>query len=205
MNAPASKLTLSQRKRMDILNAARQELLETGFRDTSMDRIAERAQVSKRTVYNHFPSKETLFAAIIGEFIRDMQQAITVEYDSGLPLDQQLREIAMREVEQVTSEDYIAVFRVFLAELSNFPDMFKEVLAANASGHNPVEDWMQGACDDNRLAIANVPLAANQFVSMLKGALFWPLMAGYGEPASAEQCKAVIDGAVAMFLDHYQT
>ena len=204
MNAPAKKLTLTQRKRIDILNAAREEFMETGFKDTSMDRVAERAQVSKRTVYNHFPSKEKLFAAIIGEFIREMQQAITVEYDSALSLDQQLREIATREVKQVTAENYVAVFRVFLAEVGNFPELFSEALAANSSGHNPVEEWMRAACEDGRLAMTNIPLAANQFVSMLKGALFWPLVAGYSEPASAAERKAVIDGAVAMFLNHYQ-
>lgn len=30
-----------------------------------MDRIAARAKVSKRTVYNHFPSKEELFAEML--------------------------------------------------------------------------------------------------------------------------------------------
>ena len=73
MTSAEPKLTLSQRKRVDILEAARNEFLETGFRDTSMDRVAERAQVSKRTVYNHFPSKEVLFGAVIDRFIGEIQ------------------------------------------------------------------------------------------------------------------------------------
>ena len=91
----APRLTLTQRKRQDILAAARAEFLDNGFRDTSMDRVAERAQVSKRTVYNHFPSKEALFSAIAGQFVAEMQQAVYLEYDPQRPLDEQLREIAL--------------------------------------------------------------------------------------------------------------
>jgi TetR/AcrR family transcriptional regulator of autoinduction and epiphytic fitness len=197
------KLTLSQRKRLDILAAARGEFLETNFRDTSMDRIAERAQVSKRTVYNHFPSKEMLFSAIAGQFIAEMQQAVTLDYDPQRPVEKQLRELATREAEQVTAEDYVAIFRLFLAEIDNLKSIYDGVMAQTGGGHDPVEVWMQAAIDDGALSIANAKLATNQFISLLKGALFWPLVAGYGEPRSQAEISAVIDGAVGMFMDHY--
>ena len=56
---------LTDRKRAAIVDAAIEEFLASGYDATSMDRIAARADVSKRTVYNHFPGKETLFAAIL--------------------------------------------------------------------------------------------------------------------------------------------
>ena len=52
-------------KRETIISAAIQIFIEEGFDNASMDRIAERANASKRTVYNHFPSKEELFHAAI--------------------------------------------------------------------------------------------------------------------------------------------
>ncbi len=203
MTAARPKLTLTQRKRLDILAAARAEFLEAGFRDTSMDRVAERAQVSKRTVYNHFPSKEDLFRAITQQFIDDMRQAIRVAYDPARPLADQLRQIAEREVAQVTAPDYVAVFRVFLAEVGNCREMFREILAETGSGHDPIETWIQAAVDDDRLRVESVALAANQFTSLLKGALFWPLVAGYRQPASKQEQEAVIGGAVDMFLGCY--
>ena len=48
------------------MQAAIDEFRGNGFEATSMDRIAATAGVSKRTVYNHFPSKEALFAEILG-------------------------------------------------------------------------------------------------------------------------------------------
>ena len=55
---------LTELKREDIIQAAVSEFIANGFSATSMDRIAATAQVSKRTVYNHFENKEALFQVI---------------------------------------------------------------------------------------------------------------------------------------------
>ena len=54
---------LTERKRAAIVEAAIDEFRASGYEATSMDRIAARAEVSKRTVYNHFPSKPRAPAA----------------------------------------------------------------------------------------------------------------------------------------------
>ncbi len=203
MNSETGKTTLTQRKRAAVLTAAREEFLESGFSSTSMDRVAERAQVSKRTVYNHFPSKEALFKAITGEFIEAMRQAISVRYDPEQTLEAQLTDIAEREVAQVTRPDYIAMFRVFLAEASQFEAVFNEILEESGSGHDPIETWIEAAVADGRLAVDSVAMAAGQFTALIKGALFWPRIAGYGEPLTRAEQQVFIDGAVAMFLSHY--
>ena len=48
----------TSKKRLAILDGAIRVFIENGYETSSMDRIAEAAGVSKRTVYNHFPSKE---------------------------------------------------------------------------------------------------------------------------------------------------
>lgn len=203
MNSETAKTTLTQRKRAAVLAAAREEFLESGFSNTSMDRVAERAQVSKRTVYNHFPSKEALFKAITADSIEAMRQAISVHYDPEQTLKAQLTDIAEREVAQVTRPDYIAIFRVFLAEAGQFKAMFDEILEQSGSGHDPIETWVAAAVADQQLAIDNVAMAAGQFTALIKGALFWPLVAGYGEPLTRTEQQVIIDGAVSMFLSHY--
>jgi len=201
-----TRLTLTQRKRLDILDAARAEFLDSGFRETSMDRVSERAGVSKRTVYNHLPSKDELFAAVARQFIDELTAAIRIEYDPDQALDSQLREIGQREVKQVTSEDYVAMFRLFITEAANFPGMFDDIVAEHQGGHDPVMEWIGAAAADGRLDIpsAAIPLACNQFTSLIKGALFWPLVSGYGGKPSKAECDAVIDGAVNLFLSFYQ-
>ena len=49
------------KKREAILEGAQDVFINMGFEAASMDKVAEQAGVSKRTVYNHFGSKEKLY------------------------------------------------------------------------------------------------------------------------------------------------
>jgi AcrR family transcriptional regulator len=48
-----------------ILDAARRLFLERGLEGTSVDEIASLARAGKPTIYARFPSKETLFTAVV--------------------------------------------------------------------------------------------------------------------------------------------
>ncbi|HSY54904.1 MAG TPA: helix-turn-helix domain-containing protein, partial [Bradyrhizobium sp.] len=51
--------------RQRIINAAYESFWRSGFRRTSMDGIAARAGLTKRTVYSYFRSKDDLLAAVL--------------------------------------------------------------------------------------------------------------------------------------------
>ena len=51
-------------RRDSMLDAARQLFVETGYSKTTMDAIADGAEVGVATVYNYFGNKETLFAEL---------------------------------------------------------------------------------------------------------------------------------------------
>jgi len=53
--------------RTRILDAALALFLEQGYAATSVDEIAERADVARRTLFNHFVRKQDLLAAWVGE------------------------------------------------------------------------------------------------------------------------------------------
>lgn len=54
---------VKEREQM-LLGLARQMLVEEGFAGLNMDRLAERAEYSKGTIYQHFSAKEDLVAAL---------------------------------------------------------------------------------------------------------------------------------------------
>ena len=54
----------TEKKRKDIIDAAIDEFEEQGFLGAKTTSIAKKANVSSRTLYNHFESKEALFEAI---------------------------------------------------------------------------------------------------------------------------------------------
>lgn len=50
-----------------IINAARDILLSKGYNDTTMEKIAEKAEIGVGTVYNYFKSKAEIFVLIMSE------------------------------------------------------------------------------------------------------------------------------------------
>ena len=54
-------------KRKRILDAAKILFLECGYHGCRMNKIAQKADTTKLTVYNHFQDKESLFTAAIAE------------------------------------------------------------------------------------------------------------------------------------------
>ncbi|MBN1850960.1 MAG: TetR/AcrR family transcriptional regulator [Deltaproteobacteria bacterium] len=56
-------------RKQAILDAAREVFFEKGFQATTMDQIAEAAELSKGSLYIHFPTKEELYVSILIEGI----------------------------------------------------------------------------------------------------------------------------------------
>ncbi|MCD6451919.1 MAG: TetR/AcrR family transcriptional regulator [Acidobacteria bacterium] len=61
-------------RRREILRAAREVFAESGFEDTTMDKIAERAGISKGTLYLYFKSKGDLLIQAIAEIINTVYE-----------------------------------------------------------------------------------------------------------------------------------
>ena len=59
----------SERSRRAVLDAALHLFAHQGYRATTVREIADRARVSTGNVYHHFPDKETIFRALIDEYM----------------------------------------------------------------------------------------------------------------------------------------
>ncbi|GAA2908926.1 TetR/AcrR family transcriptional regulator [Streptosporangium fragile] len=58
-----------ERTRAAVLAAAREEFAERGYLDAKVDRIAERAELTRGAVYSNFPSKRALYLAVLVDSI----------------------------------------------------------------------------------------------------------------------------------------
>jgi AcrR family transcriptional regulator len=67
--SPARRRLSSQARRAKLLEAALHEFSGRGYYLTQMEHVATRAGVSKALVYQHFPSKEELFAAVTEQVV----------------------------------------------------------------------------------------------------------------------------------------
>ena len=77
----------ADQKRQAIVLAAKGLFLDQGYVVTSMDTIAQAAEVTKQTVYRYYPSKEALFAEVM-QHIRQSDSA-PYQFSSG-PLEDEL-------------------------------------------------------------------------------------------------------------------
>ena len=66
-----------QRHRSDIILAAEELFEEEGYYETTMDKIADRADFSKGSLYNYFESKEVLFFEMLNEKIEIFKKGLT--------------------------------------------------------------------------------------------------------------------------------
>src|SRR5262245_28078149 len=58
------QLSEAERRRR-LLDAAERVFLDAGYGDATMDDVARKARMSKKTLYRLFPTKEQLFAAVM--------------------------------------------------------------------------------------------------------------------------------------------
>lgn len=81
----------ARQTRQLLLSAAADELVANGVQDTTIAAIAERAQVSQRTVYRHFPDWQTLLDALT-EWV-DSELAARMEFTLPASADVSLDEL----------------------------------------------------------------------------------------------------------------
>lgn len=67
----------AERKKLALIEAALAEFASCGFNGASLRIIAEKAQVSTRTLFNHYPDKTALFAACVEHSSRQIKHVIT--------------------------------------------------------------------------------------------------------------------------------
>ncbi|MEQ7417964.1 TetR/AcrR family transcriptional regulator [Xanthomonas campestris pv. campestris] len=202
-STPAAPQRLTDRKRHAILEAAIAEFRQQGFEATSMDRIAATAGVSKRTVYNHFPSKDTLFGEILRGLWQRSAEAVSLAYQPGQPLRPQLLELLQQKLRLLEDPAFIDLSRVAIAEGIHSPARARELLAQLGSKEEGTTTWVRAALADGRLVPVDPAFAAQQLQALVKGFAFWPQLA-LGQPAlSSEEQAQVAASAVDMFLGVY--
>ena len=108
----------------EILEAALQVFAEKGFAAARMDEIAQRARVSKGTIYLYFESKEAVFRALIqATLVKRVADLVALVRDHKGPIAPLLRELLMRLGHFLSTSDLVMLPKMVIAEAGNFPDL----------------------------------------------------------------------------------
>ncbi|HEX6016592.1 MAG TPA: TetR/AcrR family transcriptional regulator [Burkholderiaceae bacterium] len=107
-----------------LLDAALELFVEKGFAATRAEEVAQRAGVSKGTLYLYYASKEELLKAVIREHLstRIAAGAALAERHSG-SVAELLRDVLSRWWLEVFDSPTSGVFKLIVTEVRNFPDL----------------------------------------------------------------------------------
>lgn len=182
-------------KRQELVDAAIKLFAEHGFHDTGIDWIAKEANVSKKTMYHHFRSKEELILA-------------SLKHQDGL-----FRNAFMKAVNETSNQPYKQLLGIFDVATDWFSDkQFYGCMFINAIGeYADREHAISQTCQSfkaqmtafiEEIAIkAKVPNSkalAETLALLLEGAIVTAQVAGKPDSASTAKnaAKVLVDNAL---------
>ncbi|HEU5050076.1 MAG TPA: TetR/AcrR family transcriptional regulator [Gemmatimonadales bacterium] len=166
------------RTRAAAVAAARTLFLEKGYAGTTMVEIAAAAGLTKRTLYNNYADKETLFTGIVADvgayadaFARGIRDELGADL-SAASLRPTLDDLGRRLALGIVRAEVVAIRRLLIGEARTFPALARgyferapgQVIAALAAGFRRLD----------RAGLLRVPdarRAAGQFAYLVAGEL----------------------------------
>ena len=176
----------------ELLDAALDLFLEHGFELTTIEMIAARINMTKRTVYARYPDKASLFRSAVQRAIE--RQIVPPDVLEGLDqgdLTETLASIARLRIGQVMTPNGLRLQRIINTESYRFPEIFTANFEQSAK---PVIDFVAGLLDRaiaaEQLAPTDSGLAASAFMSMVISGQVRAIVSGR-LPTEAEMNKKI--------------
>jgi TetR/AcrR family transcriptional regulator, regulator of autoinduction and epiphytic fitness len=192
--------SVADQKRQAILDAAVQNFLATGYERTTLEMVAKDAGVSTATVYKHFSTKRALFGGIM-ERIWETKVDLSDSVEQGTDSTEILTVIGQEYAQLLRVE---ALFRVIIAEAPRFPELGEELYYRGKEPYlKRLHAYLQKESELKRFQIADIPLAARQFLGMINDVIFWPRFLIMDLKISDSDIENVITNAVETFLARY--
>ncbi|HXJ01672.1 MAG TPA: TetR/AcrR family transcriptional regulator [Micropepsaceae bacterium] len=189
-------------RRQLLLDAAESMFLELGYGTASMDDIARRAGMSKKTLYRLFETKESLFAAVIAarRAVLDTMIAGTACADGDTP-DEVLRSFLGKVARFVLAPRQAALYRLVIAESLRTPELAHAFYDEGPCKVRAVlEQWLTRQHQSGVLHVADAQRDAGMVCSMVIAELQMRLLVGELRAPDDAQIEATVNRAVDLFL-----
>ncbi len=85
-------------RRQEILQAARSVFARKGFREATLDDVAELAEFGKGTLYNYFPNKEALFISVVEDTFATLKEIAVRAFSGDEPFSDQVLAFLRQEL-----------------------------------------------------------------------------------------------------------
>jgi TetR/AcrR family transcriptional regulator, mexJK operon transcriptional repressor len=189
------------RLRERILSAATDLFLAEGYGSTSIEAVAARTGVSKRTFYDRFDDKAMLFAAVVHRIIEQVRPPPDVPLILGATLPEMLRHVAGLILHAALTPQAIALHRLIHAESLRFPELVRAVASSGGTGQAIalVSALLARELPNSSLSDENRAFAAQEFINMVVS-LPQRRALGFGTPMTPAELESWTDKVVRLFL-----
>jgi TetR/AcrR family transcriptional regulator of autoinduction and epiphytic fitness len=188
--------------RVAILDAAAGLFLELGYDRTPLARVAERAGVSKATLFKQFPTKAELFEATVlaagAAPDSELADPPTGDLHAGLVV------LGLAYAELLSRPGMADLIRTLIAEAPRFPDLRERTFDF---GTLPVltalRRYLRAETDAGGATVDDPDVAAPQFLGMIATVVFWPRLVHGNWSLSEEETVRVVDEAARTIVARY--
>ncbi|TXY08349.1 TetR/AcrR family transcriptional regulator [Vibrio mimicus] len=195
-------MKLSEQKRLDLIEAAKEEFTQFGFHAANMDRVCERAGTSKRTLYRHFVSKELLFIEVINELVAQPHDFV-FEYQSYRSVMDQLLDYLAAKTEILYQQIGLDVVRMIVGEFIRDPSLTQQYLSLMGAKDPSLTAWLDAAIKDEQLLDMEVTQMAATLMNLFHGQFLWPQLFAAIERPDAQQQQRRMEEIVRVFVMSY--
>ena len=193
----------TEEERTDLLIAAATRVfLREGYGAASVDKVAQEAGVSTRTIYERFKNKGDLLVSVISRLVeRDMAIVLATTELERMEVRQALLTVGRAITGKACDPRAAALFRIVAAEAHRFPALGEKMCRSTKDRViNAVAAYFRSQTARGRLVLRDPDRAASLFTQMVSAELRECLLFRSAEDVAKLDFEAHVDHVVEIFL-----
>lgn len=183
-----------------IIAAAQRRFTQEPYDRVSMDDIAVDADVSKVTIYSHFPNKDALFVAAISKSCESVFGKIDLSAPESEPIDSVLYQLGCDFLAMICDPDIDRLHAVIMSEGQNrpeLPQLFYDTAVRRST--DTLANYLKAQVERGILNVRDPYTAAVQFIALVQGEFRFKIDLGLAK-AGRDDMDAYVGDCVGMVL-----
>jgi len=191
----------SNSKQNDVLCAAIDEFAQRGLLGTTMEAVAKKANVSKRTLYKHYANKQDLFDEVVLLLLARIEQLQNYQFNAQQPIYDQLSDLARLSLSLSNDCDYLTLSRIVIIESMRSKEQAAHLESKFLDCEKGLKTWFIQAEQAGVLNDVPADIAAAFFYGGLKKLTYWDQVIKWKPALDEARLKQLIDLTARFFIN----